>query len=217
MATGPAPTFGSCPGYGDRPEPLARFLRASAAMRSLDAPALVPTAAWGIRPEQPVDLDQINDLHREAFGRTAESELVDAIRASGGFVPELSLVAVTDDGSVLGHALVSIIGFTPDEAGGPTGALSLAPLAVLPARQREGIGSALTRAALQLADERDEPMVAVLGSPAFFGPFGFVPAADAGVHGPYDAAREAFQVRASGGGGLAPAGLLEYPAPFSAV
>jgi putative acetyltransferase len=184
-------------------------------MRSIDAPTLVPTATWGIRPEQPVDIDQIHDLHRAAFGREAEAELVDAIRASNGFVPELSLVAVTDDGSVLGHALVSIIGFTPDEAGGPTVALALAPLAVLPARQREGIGSALTRAALQLADERDEPLVAVLGSPAFFGSFGFVAAADVGVHGPYDTAGEAFQVRATGGVGAVPAGVLEYPAPFS--
>jgi len=69
--------------------------------------------AWSIRPEQPLDLDQIHDLHRDAFRGPAEAELVDAIRTGTGFIPQLSLVAATDDGSVLGHILLSLVGFDP--------------------------------------------------------------------------------------------------------
>ena len=49
----------------------------------------VAATEWAIRPEQPVDLDQIHELHREAFGRRDEAELVDAIRTGKDFIPEL--------------------------------------------------------------------------------------------------------------------------------
>src|ERR687891_1370938 len=94
-------------------------------------PTLVEAATWGIRPEQPIDIDQIHELHRAAFRGQAEAELVDAIRASPGFIPELSLVAVTADGSVLGHALISTVGFIPEAPEAPTEVLALAPIGVL--------------------------------------------------------------------------------------
>ena len=80
---------------------------------------LIDAPSWSIRPELPVDLDQIHELHREAFRGPTEAELVDAIRAGADFLPELSLVAVASDGSVLGHVLVSRVGFEPDPAGSP--------------------------------------------------------------------------------------------------
>jgi putative acetyltransferase len=187
-------------------------------MRSAAGPALVEAPAWGIRAEQPLDIDQIHELHRAAFLGPAEAELVDAVRATPEFVPELSLVAVTDDGSVLGHVLVSRVGFVPDDEQGAVEVLALAPIAVLPAYQGRGIGTALTQAALGLADARDEPMVVVLGSPAFYGDFGFVSADDVSVRGPYESAGAAFQVRARGGGaGTIPSGVVTYPASFSGV
>ena len=186
-------------------------------MRSAVGPSLVEAPPWGIRPELPIDIDQIHDLHRAAFNGPAEAELVDAVRASPGFVPELSLVAVTEDGSVLGHLLISRIGFDPDGEAAPFDVLALAPVGVLPAYQSRGIGTALTQAALRLADTRDDPLVAVLGSPAFYGPFGFIPARDASVRGPYDSAGAAFQVRARGGSGSIPSGVVTYPASFSGV
>jgi putative acetyltransferase len=187
-------------------------------MRSAVGPTLVEAPPWGIRPELPIDIDQIHDLHEAAFQGPAEAELVDAVRASPGFVPELSLVAVTQDGSVLGHALISLVGFVPDRETGPLEALALAPVAVLPPYQGRGIGTALTQAALRTADARDEPFVVVLGSPAFYGAFGFIAARDASVRGPYESAGTAFQVRTRGGsGGAIPSGILTYPAAFSAI
>ena len=179
---------------------------------------IVEAPSWSIRPERPVDLDQIHHLHREAFGRSDEAELVDAIRSGPDFLPELSLVAAADDGSVLGHVLVSRIGFEPldsSEAGGQ--ALALAPLGVLPAHAGRGIGTALTAAALEVADGWDAPFVVVLGAPAFYGEFGFVSAADAGIDGPYADAGEAFQVRPRFGRGPVSAGVVTYPSMFGAL
>ena len=99
-----------------------------------ETPEPVAAPAWTIRPELPVDIDQINELHREAFRGPTEAELVDAIRAGADFIPELSLVAVAADGSVLGHVLVSKVAFQPEGPDAPRGhVLALAPLAVLPA------------------------------------------------------------------------------------
>jgi putative acetyltransferase len=186
-------------------------------MTSAAGPTLVDAPPWGIRPEVPIDLDQIHELHRAAFDGPLEAELVDAIRASPGFIPELSLVAVTEDGSVLGHVLISRVEFAADEPGAPIEVLALAPLAVLPAHQHRGIGTALTQAALAIADDRDEPFVAVVGGPDFYSGFGFIPAAEAGVGGPYESAGDAFQVRPRGGAGSIPRGSVVYPAAFSDV
>jgi putative acetyltransferase len=178
----------------------------------------VEAPAWLIRPEQAIDLDQIHDLHRTVFGRPAEAELVDAIRSGPDFIPELSLVAVADEGSVLGHVLVSRVGFEPDSGGPRIDVLSLAPLAVLPPHAGRGIGTALTMAALEAADAGDEPFVAVLGPPAFFRRVGFVPADEHGIYSRYDHAGRAFQVRPRRSDGVeVPAGMVVYPSMFEVV
>ncbi|HEX7197074.1 MAG TPA: N-acetyltransferase [Candidatus Limnocylindria bacterium] len=183
----------------------------------MNAAELVDAPAWSIRPEQPLDLDQIHDLHREAFRGPAEAELVDAIRAGADFIPGLSLVAAVSDGTVLGHVLVSRIGFLPDREGArPDAALALAPLAVLPPHAGRGIGSALTREVLRMADERDEVLVAVLGAQSFYERFDFRPAAEAGIRSPFDAAGPAYQVRPIAGRPIEP-GSITYPAMFDAV
>ncbi len=180
-------------------------------------PELLDAPSWSLRPELAVDLDQIHELHRVAFGRPAEAELVDAIRSGSDFIPALSLVAVADDGSVLGHVLVSRIGLEPDDGTGRVDVLALAPLAVLPPHAGRGIGTALTAAALDVADGREEPFVAVVGSPAFYGRFGFVPAAEHDIDGPYADAGDGFQVRLRAGADPLRAGMLIYPAMFEGV
>jgi putative acetyltransferase len=177
-------------------------------------PDLVDAPSWSIRPELPIDLDQIDELHRQAFGQPNEAELVDAIRAGADFIPDLSLVAVAADGSVLGHVLISRVAFGPEAAEEPrVHALALAPLAVLPPHAGRGIGTALTRQALDVADERDEALVAVLGAPSFYERFDFIPAADVDVHSRYDSAGPAFQVRPIGGRPIEP-GTVIYPPIF---
>jgi putative acetyltransferase len=178
------------------------------------APDLVDAPSWSIRPEMPIDLDQIHELHRQAFNRPDEAELVDAIRAGADFIPELSRVAVAADGSVLGHVLVSRVAFEPETAEGSRGsALALAPLAVLPPHAGRGIGSALTGDVLEMVDGRDEALVAVVGAPSFYERFGFVPAAHVDVHSRYDGAGPAFQVRPVGDRPIEP-GTVAYPSIF---
>lgn len=183
-------------------------------MATMQTPDLVDAPPWAIRPEQPIDIDQIHELHRAAFRGAAEAELVDAIRAGAGFIPELSLVAVAAEGSVLGHILISRVEFHPaDEAATHHDVLALAPLAVLPPHWGRGIGTELTRTALAIADQRDEPFIAVLGAPSFYARFGFSPAAEEEISSPYDAAGLAYQVRPLGGSALEP-GTVAYPPMF---
>ena len=185
-------------------------------MTLVDGADLVDAPSWSIRPELPVDLDQIHELHRQAFRGPTEAELVDAIRAGPDFIPELSLVAVASDGSVLGHILVSRVSFEPDVADATRrDALALAPLAVLPPHEGRGIGSALMQEALAVADRRDEVFIAVLGAPTFYERFGFGPAADLGVRSPYDDAGPAYQVLPMAGREVEPGSVI-YPAMFEA-
>jgi GNAT superfamily N-acetyltransferase len=96
-----------------------------------------------IRPERPDDIAAIQAVNRQAFGQADEAVLVDALR-DGGFAVA-SLVA-EDAGRIVGHILFSRL---PVAAGGRiVEGAALAPMAVMPDRQREGIGSALVRAGL---------------------------------------------------------------------
>jgi putative acetyltransferase len=91
-----------------------------------------------IRPETTADLEAIRHVNRLAFGRDEEARLVDALR-NGGYV-RVSLVA-EQAGQVVGHILFSDLPIITE--GGTVSALALAPMAVLPERQNQGIGSAL--------------------------------------------------------------------------
>jgi putative acetyltransferase len=132
-----------------------------------------------MRAERPGEEDAIADVTTRAFGKQREARMVEAIRASDGFVPELSLVAELD-GEIVGHVLLSYVGI----AGDPRRVLELGPMSVAPEHQRQGIGSALVRKALRLADERGEPLVLVLGHPWYYPRFGFRPASQLGITAP---------------------------------
>jgi putative acetyltransferase len=113
-----------------------------------------------------------------AFGKEAEARLVRNLRASPVYRPELALVAV-DQGEIVGHVMLSDV----DLRGGDTvrRALSLAPLAVAPSRQRSGIGSALVREATDRADALGEALVVLEGSPVYYARFGFRDARQLGI------------------------------------
>jgi putative acetyltransferase len=82
-----------------------------------------------------------------AFGNPSEVAIVNAIRRSDGYVPELSFVA-EDDGRVIGHTMLSRVGLKGRERL----LLQLAPMAVAPERQNQGVGFALGETALEAAD-----------------------------------------------------------------
>ncbi len=130
-----------------------------------------PTDGLTIRPESPDDREVIGQVVSAAFGSDAEARLVEAIRGSVNFIPELSLVAELE-GQVVGHVMISHVGLE-DSSGHRRRVASLSPLAVAPAVQRRGIGSALVRAACAEADRRGEPLIVLEGDPGYYGRLGF--------------------------------------------
>lgn len=125
-----------------------------------------------IRPERSSDVPAIRRVHENAFGRAAEADLVDRLRADAAWLPALSLVAETED-EILGHILFSPV-FVAG-AGRRSPGLSLAPMAVRSADRRSGTGSALVREGLRRAEAAGEGFVVVLGHPDFYPRFGFTP------------------------------------------
>jgi putative acetyltransferase len=118
------------------------------------------------------DVRRVNEL---AFGQPLEAALVERLRAA---CPDAVSLVAEDDGTVVGHIL-----FTPVTIDGHEDVvgMGLAPMAVAPARQRQGIGSALVRAGLTILGERGCPFVIVLGHPGYYPRFGFVPASQHGI------------------------------------
>jgi putative acetyltransferase len=92
--------------------------------------------------------------------------------------------------------------------------LALGPLAVRPDSQRRGVGSALMHAVLRAADALDEPLVALLGSPAYYSQFGFRPSGEYQIVPPRPEWRPHFQVRVLAGYRPSVRGMFTYPAPF---
>jgi putative acetyltransferase len=144
-----------------------------------------------IRPETAADHDAIRKVNDEAFGDTVEGKLVDAIRASDRFVPELSLVAVSE-GLTGGHVISSYVDVEP----GVRRVLQVGPLAVLPSHQRRGIGTALMEETIRIADARAEPLLLIEGNPKYYERFGFTRADAVGIDPPPEAlAPQYFMIR----------------------
>lgn len=136
-----------------------------------------------------------------------EAGIVDAVRETDAFVPELSLAA-EDGGRVVGHVLVSYF----EVESRPV--LQLGPIAVVPERQGEGIGSALMRAAIQKADELLEPLILLEGNPAYYGRFGFRPASRLGLLPPRPLADDVFMAITLHAYDPAIRGRVVYPPAF---
>jgi len=140
-----------------------------------------------IREERPEDAEAVRAVLVAAFGREAEARLVERLRASGKIV--FALVA-EEEGRVLGHLVFSRI--AGESSGSEVPVLALAPLAVMPAFQRLGIGSALVSAGLERCRMERHARVLVVGDPAYYGRFGFVPASRFGLKCPFPVPEEAF-------------------------
>ena len=185
-----------------------------------------------LRPERPDDIPGIRAVLTAAFAGPAldgpaldgrgpaldgtgpaldgsgpvEVGLVEALRAGDAWVDGLSTVAV-DAGRVVAYALLSRIVLAPADGDRP--ALALGPVAVLPERQRQGLGTAVVRDVLA---RRDDRLVVVLGDPAYYRRFGFVPGAAHGVTGAWSSFGDAWQVLPPSGGTVP--GEVLYPAPW---
>lgn len=140
-----------------------------------------------VRSESPADRAAVHALNAAAFGQPAEADLVDALRDEAGVI---SLVADTGD-RLVGHILFSPVTLSDHDSLAIAG---LAPMAVSPAHQRRGVGSALVSAGLEACRRAGFGAVVVLGHAGYYPRFGFEKAADRGINCEYDVPPEAFMV-----------------------
>ena len=155
-------------------------------------------------PEDPAERSAIRSVNQAAFGRADEADLVDTLRADG--VVLASLVAESER-RVVGHILFSRIWINDVPA------VALAPVAVLPEYQRQGIGGMLISRGIDLLRTRGERIILVLGHPEYYERFGFAAETARHIESPFPP--EAFMAME-----LAPAALantrgkVRYPAAF---
>jgi len=142
-----------------------------------------------IREEQPGDAARIRRVNLAAFETSTEADLVDALRRDAAHI--ISLVAEEDE-NIVGHILFSPATLVTD----PTLLLmGLAPMAVVPARQRAGIGSQLVLDGIERCRRANVKAVVVLGHADYYPRFGFVPASALSLRCEYDVPANAFMVR----------------------
>ena len=168
-----------------------------------------------IRRETVRDADIIRAITTAAFApaRPAgqippEATLIDELRASPAWIPALSLVAVTPASEVVGHVLGTRghVGQHP--------VVALGPLAVRPDHQQNGVGSALVHAVLGAADALGEPLVALLGDPAYYRRFGFELSTVYQITPPRPQWQPHFQVRVLTNYQPRLRGMFTYPEPI---
>ena len=165
------------------------------------------SARVSVRVETPDDFAAVRTVVSEAFGQADEADLVERLREDGEVVA--SLVAERDD-AIVGHVLFSrlpIVAGDREIAGA-----ALAPVAVLPKFQRQGVGSALTRRGLRHCAESGSEAVVVLGHPAYYPRFGFSTALAERLDAPFSGA--AFMALELVPGALADGGAVRYAAAF---
>jgi len=164
-----------------------------------------------IRREEKKDFKSIYEINEQAFKQKNESELIERIRASKNFIPELSLVA-EKNGKIVGHILFSKIKIKGEKK---YESLILAPLAVQPELQKQGIGKKLITEGLNKARELGFSSVIVVGHKDYYPKFGFEKASKWNIKCSFKIPDESFMAIELSIGALSEkSGIVEFPKEF---
>jgi putative acetyltransferase len=165
-----------------------------------------------VRPETEADRAAVRAVNEAAFETDAEADLVEGLRGSG--VSLVSLVAEAD-GEIIGHILFSPVSLS-DHVN--LNLMGLGPMAVVPDRQRKGVGSALVRQGLMCCKDLGARAVVVVGHPEYYPRFGFAPASRYALRCEYDVPDDVFMVAELEAGALNGAsGVVRYHDAFAGV
>jgi putative acetyltransferase len=162
-----------------------------------------------IRTEQPGDIPAVRRVNGIAFETALEADLVDALRQRAR--PVISLVAAIED-EVIGHIMLSPVTLSsqPDAR-----IMGLAPMAVVPERQRQGIGSELVRSGLEECRRLGFVAVVLIGHPAYYPRFGFLRASGFGLVSEFDVPDETFMALELTPGALLNPGTIRFHPAFA--
>lgn len=170
------------------------------------------SASATVRVERADDRDAVDALVAEAFGDETVARLVQLVRASDRFVPELSLVAERG-GQIVGHVMLSTADMATET--GKSQVLLLSPLAVRPSAQGTGVARLLVEAALAAAELGAFGVVLLEGDPRLYSRFGFRPATPMGIERPSEVIPDvAWQAYPLARYDPALRGRVEYPSAF---
>lgn len=165
-----------------------------------------------IRPETEADQAAVFGINAAAFPTDAEAKLVDSLRVSAE--PFVSLVA-EENHDVVGHIMFTPVTLEPFDN---LDLMGLAPMAVLPSRQRGGIGTELVKAGLDRCRTLGIGAVAVLGHPEYYPRFGFRPSSQWGIKCAYDVPEDVFMLLELAADYLQnKQGIIRYHAAFADV
>ncbi|MBU2710795.1 GNAT family N-acetyltransferase [Zooshikella harenae] len=135
-----------------------------------------------IRESKNEDIEDIIHIHTVAFGHDKEAELVVNLLNDQSAQPILSLLAFVED-LVVGHILFTNCYLPGTER--DVSSVLLAPLAVIPSHQKQGVGGRLIKQGLDTLKGRKTELVFVLGHPSYYPRYGFSPAGCQGLQAPY--------------------------------
>ncbi|EGC32470.1 hypothetical protein DICPUDRAFT_81702 [Dictyostelium purpureum] len=149
-----------------------------------------------------LDYNKANELVKVAFSNAEHSDhdehnLIQRLRGEELYNNDFEIVVKdkNDNNKIVGYALLSEIKICKNESTPPFKAVCLAPIAVLPSHQKQGIGKLLMKEIEEIATKYRYPAISILGSPNYYSKFGYVPSSNFNINATFDVPKEYYMIK----------------------